>query len=751
MPCRFPGSFPRLFTRLSVLFVAIFLATGVAYARQASSSTASGTVADPQGAAIARAVVRLVDGGHRTVRETLTDDAGRFTLDLAGCAGCRVEASLPGFLAASATPESAAVRLVLALAPVSESVVVSATRDAVPGGQVGATTTVIDGAEIERRGVALVSDLLRDVPGMAVVQSGGIGGVTSVFARGGESSYNKVLLDGIPINEPGGTFNFSTLTTANLDRVEIVRGAQSALFGSDAMSSVIQLVTKRGSAAGGPFQGAATIEGGGYGTTRGGGEISGRTGRVDYAIEAGGFATDGREPNSRFTDTTASWNTGATIRPGMSLRTVGRAEWSRAGTPGQTAFGRPDLDAFFQRHDTVGGVTFEHAQGAFTGRATYAYSTSDQVSTNLIADPPYTPQFGTNVGAFQFFDFLFDTDNTIARHRVSYQGDWRLGRLGRVATAQFLTAAVDVDAERATLRDRMAGATVRAARNNAGVTLQYQAVSSRISLVAGVRAEDNASFGTVGVPRLSVSGLAHRGSGTLGDTKLKFNAGLGVKEPTILQSFSPNAYFLGNPNLLPERARTVDVGVEQRFADDRAKVEVVWFDNRYRNQIATQTTDFTTFAAEYFNIGLTTARGLELAAETAPVPAVHLRGGYTFTDSKIVDSTNSFSPVFAVGQWAFRRPRHAGFVQIAWERRAVTIDLAGTFTGRRTDSDFVSLGTPITSDAPYAVWTLGGHYRPTPRVDLFLRIENLTDKDYMEPLGYRAWRRTAHVGVRIGF
>ena len=297
----------------------------------------------------------------------------------------------------------------------------------------------------------------------------------------------------------------------------------------------------------------------------------------------------------------------------------------------------------------------------------------------------------------------------------------------------------------------MAGTAVRASRNNTGVTLQYQAVSSRISLVAGVRAEDNASFGTVGVPRVSVSGLLRRGAGPLGDTKLKFNAGLGIKEPTILQSFSPNAFFQGNPNLLPERARAIDAGVEQRLAGDRAKVEVVWFDNRYRNQIATQTTNFTTFAAQYFNIGLTTARGLELAAETAPVPAVHVRGGYTFTDSEIVDSTNAFSPVFAKGQWAFRRPRHAGFVQVGWSYKTVAIDLAGTFVGRRTDSDFFALGTPVNSDEPYAIWTVGGHYRPVPRVDLFLRVENLTDKDYMEPLGYQAWRRTAHAGLRIGF
>src|SRR5262249_45539057 len=148
-----------------------------------------------------------------------------------------------------------------------------------------------------RRGIALVSEALRDVPGITVSRSGGFGGVTSVFSRAGESNYNKVLLDGVPINEPGGTFNFSSLTTANLDRVEIVRGAQSALFGSDAMSSVIQLVTKRGTLDAQPH-GSATFEGGGYDTLRGGAEVRGGGRKFDYSFYGGGLGTDNRFPNN---------------------------------------------------------------------------------------------------------------------------------------------------------------------------------------------------------------------------------------------------------------------------------------------------------------------------------------------------------------------------------------------------------------------------------------------------------------------
>jgi outer membrane cobalamin receptor len=742
---------PRPFVRS--LFPAVFSLVALLSVRTpafAQGTTVSGVVADAQGAALARAVVRLLDGHQREVRSTLTDDTGRFKIDASGCSGCKVEASLGGFTPASASAGSPELRLTLALAPVRESVVVTATRDEVPASQVGATTTVVRGDDLERRGVALVSEALRQVPGVAVIRTGGFGGVTSVFVRGGESDYNKVLLDGVPLNEPGGTFNFSNLTTANLDRIEIVRGAQSALFGSDAMSSVIQLLTKRGVGSGTRPHGAATIEAGGYDSVRGGAELRGQQGRVDYAIYGGGFGTDNRVPNNRFTNSTLSWNGGAELAPGVSVRTVGRTEWSRAGTPGQTALGRPDLDAHFDRHDTVAGVTLQHEHATYKGRFTYARSTSNQESVNLIADPDYTPQLGNNIGPFAFSDFTYDLQNILTRHRVSYQGDLRLGSLGAFAATQIVTGTVDYDGERATLSDRMFNVTETPSRNNTGVALQYQAVSTRLSLTGGVRVEDNASFGTAALPRVSASVLVHPGHTAFGETRVKFNAGLGVKEPTLLESFSPSPFGLGNPDLKPERTRAVDFGVEQRLAGDRAKIEAVFFSNRYRNIIATRTISFTPFTSQYFNIGLTTAQGLELSSEVAPTPEIRINGGYTFTDSEIIESTST-SPVLAVGQPAFRRPRHSGFLQLGWARRAVSVDLTGTFVGRRTDSDFFALATPVTSIDGYALWSLGGSYRVTPNVSAYVRVDNLTDKDYMEPFGYQPWRRTASAGVRVGF
>ena len=210
----------------------------------------SGTVVDQQGRPLPRALVRVVPSpesaatGSAPSIEGFTDDTGRFSLQAPS--GCRVEASLSGFRAASLPCETPDLRIALTVAPVEETVVVTATRTGAPASQTGVSTTTFGAEEIERRQNPPVAELLRTAPGAMVIQTGGPGGVTGLFVRGGESNYNTVLVDGIPVNEPGGTFNFNNLTTEQVERVEMVRGANSALFGSDAMSSVVQIFTKRG-------------------------------------------------------------------------------------------------------------------------------------------------------------------------------------------------------------------------------------------------------------------------------------------------------------------------------------------------------------------------------------------------------------------------------------------------------------------------------------------------------------------------
>ncbi|HUR32669.1 MAG TPA: TonB-dependent receptor [Vicinamibacterales bacterium] len=744
-----PGgrALPRRLRHLFLLSTLVYL-SGPPAARAAD---VSGIVVDQSGRPLARTHVRILpEAGSptpdaRTI-DLFTDESGRFTV--AASAACRIEAARPGFRTVTTPCSTAGVRIELPVAPIEETVVVTATRTGTPASQTGAGTTTFTADDIERRQAPLVSELLRVSPGAMVMQTGAPGGVTGLFVRGGESNYNAVLVDGIPLNEPGGTFNFNNLTTGNIERIEIVRGANSALFGSDAMSSVVQLFTKRGTARRTATPAVdAQVEGGSYGTARASAAVSGATPRFDYSLSAGRFSTDNRVPNSRFDNTTVSANLGVPLGASATLRGIVRGELGTSGTPGQTAYGRPDLDAFYEHSDVVGGITFDQdLTPSIHQRATYSLSSSKQASTNLLEDPPYTPSYQGRVSPFEWYDFTFDSHTTLRRHFASYQADWHIATGPR--GDHRLTALADWNGERADLDNRLTAAQTSASRDNLGVSLQHQLLWRRLATTAGARVERNENFGTAVVPRGSAVLTLRQSSGTVGDTRIRAAAGLGIKEPTVLQTFSTSPYFKGNPDLEPERSRAVEFGVEQRVAADRLKLDAAWFDNRYRNIIGLRSTGG--YTSEYFNIGLTRARGAELGAEVAPHASTRIRAGYTFVDSAIVESTSEFSPVFAVGQWAFRRPRHSGYVQGSWAWQRVTADITGLMIGRFVDSDFSSLTPSILENAGRVTWDARASYRITSKVTGLLSIDNLANRDYQEPLGYLALQRAVRLGVRVG-
>jgi len=705
----------------------------------------TGSVTDQSGRPLPRAIVQVVAADGSTAASTFTDPDGAFHIANAPD-GCRLQASLTGFTTATAPCSASAVTLALSVAPLAEHVVVSATRTEAPSGQVGAALTVFDNTEIERRQQPLVSDLLRDAPGAVVARTGAPGGLTSLFVRGGESTYTKVLLDGVPLNDPGGAFDLSNITSQNLDRIEFVRGANSALYGSDAMTGVVQLFTKRGATAKPAYY--FSIEGGSFSTARASAGVAAKAGRADYSLDVAGYSTDNDVPNNQFRNTTVSGSAGTALAQDASLRFIGRIEDGRAGTPGQTAFGRPDLDAYYKRLDGVWGVSFDQSLGAFHQRATYGLNIQHQQSTDLLADPPYTPSFDGHTSPFEFDDFTFDSRTNLTRHRASYQADetWTTAHAG----THVDTALVDWDGERATLVDALANTSDRESRDNVGVSLQHQALWSQAFVTAGVRFEHNASFGNAIVPRVSAAAYLRKSTGTIGSTRVHATAGSGIKEPNFTQSFSTSPFFLGNPDLKPERSRSFDAGVEQRLAGDRARVDVTWFDNRYKDIIGLQIIDPAAFTSQYFNIGLTTAKGAELSGDVALVRGLRAKAGYTYLDSNILQSTST-SPVFQPGNEAFRRPKHSGFVDLGWVDPHGTIDLTGTFVGRRVDSDFSSLEPAITSNDGHALWDLRASVRVTRRVSLTGALDNLTDRHYMEPLGYPALGRAVRGGIRVRF
>ncbi len=625
---------------------------------------------------------------------------------------------------------------------IHESVVVTATGRDMPESKVGASITVLDRRQIDERHALSTIDLLRTIPGVVAVRSGGVGNLTGVFVRGGESTFNKVLLDGMPLNEPGGAFNFASLSPENIERIEVMRGAHSALFGSDAMASVIQLFSVRPDA--GRPQLNLTVDGGTFNTAHVAVGAGARTGAVDYSIFGSHLDTNNQEPNNENRTSTVSGSVTRLLKSGASARFLGRSEFGRTGTPGTTAFGRPDMDAFFRHRDinALGGWN-QPLGSRVTQQTSYSYILTNYRSTNLISDPPYTPRFNDLVGAFTSSDFLYDSETKLQRHHFEYRAD------AVVAPNQTLTAAFAYDGERGVLTNHLSTvAPQRPERNNTGTTVQYEASGERASLVGGIRFENNGSFGFYAAPRLAVSWLMRTSSDAIGSSRLRASVGRGIKEPLFVQSYSPSPFFLGNPDLAPERSRGFDVGIEQRFAGDRAAIEATYFANHFDDLISLGPTDPVTFSAQYENIGETRASGLELAGTAMVNAGFRVGAGYTFLDSKVIRSISS-SPIFSPGRELYRRPTHSGSLQASYTRSRMNLALGGVFVGSRVDTDF-NFPT-LSSSEGYALWNASGEFRFARRTAAFVTIDNLAGNEYMEPLGYPALGRSVRAGIRTRF
>ena len=730
----------RIFTCVSLLSI------GASVSALAGDIT--GQVVDTTGRALPRAYVQVIMDLRGP--GVFTDETGRFVLNVDVSIGCRLEASLTGFATTGVSCDQREQRITLPVAPVHESVIVSATRTDAPTSQAGASATVFTETDLARVQTPLLADLLASTPGAMMIRNGGPGTVTSLFMRGGESNYNKVLLDGVPLNEPGGTYYLNNLSTENLERVEIVRGAYSSLFGSDAMASVIQLVTKRPDRSSTRPHVAAQIDGGTYGTLHTSASATGAKGPLDYNIGVARFDSDNRVPNSALTNNTVSGNVGIALSGTSSLRFVGRTEREHVGTPGQTAFGRSDLDAFFERHDAIGSVQFDQQTSrTFRQRASYSLATSYQQSTNLIADPPFTATYQGRIAGRQSSDFTSDTANRLHRHHADYQADLHVASGARLGD-QLFTVLADWDGERVTAINRMSKVETPNSRDNFGVSVQEQMLWPRFFVTAGGRIEKNESFGTAFVPRVTAVYVVHPSTATLGETRLKASAGTGIKEPTLLQSFSLSPFFLGNPDLKPERSRSAEIGVEQRLAADRAKIALTYFHNRFSNVIQL-ISDPATFEGKYFNTGVTRGRGIELTTEAVPSRYLRARAGYTLLDGKVIESAVPGDTVFGLGHELFRRPRHSGSVgaTVIWQR--VTGDLNGRFVGRFVDSDFGLFSPSFAQNPGHTIWDARLSFAVTRQLTALLTIDNLTNHDYSEPFGYQPLLRTVRIGARVGF
>jgi vitamin B12 transporter len=700
-----------------------------------------GVVRTPEGSPVPQVALRVAGpGGERT---TVSGPDGRFRL--AGLAAGRHSLKLdaPGFLlsepaAAEVSPgREAALELTLRPAPVREHVVVSATRNEAMTSSLGTTVFVLDEARIAEREAASFLDLAQEVPGLAVARSGGVGAQGTVFLRGGNSNFARVLLDGIPLNEPGGAWNAGPQLPFELARVEVVKGAASSLYSTDALAGVIHLTTRR-PALGERASVRGEVEGGSFGWQRYGAGTSGRRNGLDWNLGMQHLDTDNEEENNDFRVTSGALSAGAATGARSGLRLVVRAETSRLGTPGPTAYGRPDRDASFETRGLVVGSTFRHAGARVAHEVRAGWAASDQLSLNPLDSGSFLPRFGERVAPFEYSDFPdpLGFQNDTRRLSAGYQADVQAGGQNLVSLG------LDLEHESGDLGSR-GEPFLSPRRTNVGLFLQDRLSVGRLFATAGARVERNDSFGTRVVPRAA---LAYRVRGGTDATTLRASAGTGIKEPDFFQSFGTSSFALGNPELEPERSRTFDVGVEQRLLRGRARVDVTFFDHDYRDQIAYQY-DFATGRGTYLNLGRTRGRGLEATLAASPLARLDLAAEYTFLDGEVVTSTNASDPVYAEGQPLLRRPRHSGSLSARYGTERFSAGLSLIRVGRRADSDFVGLG--LDRNEAYMRVDARVHAELGLGLSAFLVAQNLLDRRYQEVLGYPALGRSLRLGLRF--
>jgi vitamin B12 transporter len=677
-------------------------------------------------------------------RAVVSGPDGRFRLAglVAGSYSLKLEA--PGFVlsptatAQVQTDQATTVELTLLPAPVREYVVVSATRNEATTSSLGTTVAVLDATRIAERESSSFLNLVQEVPGVSVARSGGVGAQGTIFLRGGASNFARVLVDGVPVNEPGGAWNFGPQLPFELERVEVVKGAASSLYSTDALAGVIHLATRR-PALGERASWRGEAEGGSFSWQRYGVGSSGRRGGLDWNAGMQYLDTDNEQPNAGFRETSGALSAGAAIGPQSSLRLLLRADDSRLGTPGPTAYGRPDLDASFDVTAVVAGLSFRHAGPRVAHEARAGWTRSDQLSRNPLDSGSFLPQAGDLVAAFPYSDFAdpLGFQNDTRRLSVGYQADVRVD--GR----HLLSAGIDVEHESGQLGARSDGLFLSPTRTNVGAYVQDRLDVGRLFATIGARIERNDSFGTKVVPRVA---LGYRARGGADATTLRASAGTGIKEPDFFQSFGTASYALGNPDLEPERSRTFDVGVEQRAFRGRVRADVTFFHHDYRDEIAYQY-DFASGRGTYVNLGRTRGRGVEVALSASPRPRLSVSAEYTYLDGEVLVSTNGFDPVYAEGQPLVRQPKHQGSLSARFgsERFSVGASLVGV--GRRADSDFVGIG--LTSNDPYARVDARAHGQLLRGLSAYVVAENILDRKYQEVLGYPALGRAVRVGLRF--
>jgi vitamin B12 transporter len=602
----------------------------------------------------------------------------------------------------------------------SEEIVVSATRIETPEEESPATIDVVRAPEIEIKQIRRVADALREVPGLSVVQSGPPGSLTSVFTRGLRSEHTQVLLDGVPINQGlQGAFNFGDLTTDNIDRIEVVRGPQSTLYGPRALAGVIQVFTTRGS---GPPTGEFSLEGGSNSTVRGMLTTSGSDKQFDYSVGLSGVTTDNERPNNQYRLWSGIANLGWSPDEKLRISTLVTYSLADLGLPNTISNPHPFDNFLTERWLVAPHLDYKPVEW-WQHRLIFSYDEERQVN-----DPNFD-------GAVPGTSFVGPTRALFTRATVDYQNDLKPASW-LTLTSGFFYSQVDAGQERpfVLFGDKF----ISDETEQTSVFVQASVTPFKgFDLVAGGRYDHFNEFGDIWTYRFA-------GSYLIAKTNTHFHA-------SVATGFSPpspqDKIFRFNPNpgqplapLQPEENLGWDAGIEQWFWAGKVAIGLTYFHNDLSNLIGFNG------MFETLNLGAAETQGLEFEIRATPIADLTLLATYTYLDAH---NTSAADISQLPGARLPRRPRNEAYLSASylwWKRLRTTIE--AKFVNAREELNFGGANSDIED---YAFVNLAAEYEINKCVSVFARINNLGDEQYSEVFGFPAVGRTAYAGVKLRF
>jgi vitamin B12 transporter len=594
-----------------------------------------------------------------------------------------------------------------------ETIVVSATRLPTPVAQVASSVTVISANDIAVQQAQSLPDVLKGVPGLNIVQTGGPGGQTSLFMRGTNSNHVKVLVDGIDVGDPSsanGAFGFSSFLTPDIDRVEVLRGPQSGLYGSDAIGGVINIITKAGN---GPAKFTAGVDGGSFDTFNQNGGVSGSIDGFHFAANVAHFHSNAtpvtpidllapgeKRNDDRYDNVTASTKLGYDVASNFDLGFVGRYTNSRLHITGDDWFGHPNA-----------------TQSRDTSLQYYTRGTGHLVLLNGFLDQ--------TVGVA--FSSVKYTDDSPSNGTSPYSGDRiKVDWQGNLHFSDSEVLVLGAEHQRDEINLPISANT---SINSGYVELQSNPFDNFYGTVS-VRFDDNDHFGSWTTYRIAPAYII-----AATGTKLKASVGTGFKAPTLSQMFQnyPSYGFYGNPDLKPETSTGWDVGFEQPLFENVVRFGATYFRNDIKNLIGNNAT-----YTSYTNIGKAKTEGVESFISLQPIESVTLRLDYTYT--KATDEILHLE--------LLRRPQNKFSVDARWQ---ITPELS-------VDANLLTVGPWIDGNraftisrmkaSGYTTVDVGANYDITDNFTVYGRINNLLDEDYQNPVGFLRPGRGFFAGVK---